>query len=61
MRKFVRWDWGRIRLSFDTVTSVSALLRKEVGDEDQAVAALKHDANEDAGQSHSSIAKRFGG
>ena len=41
--------------------SVSALVWEDGGTEDQAIAALLHDAIEDAGQSHASIAKRFGG
>ena len=41
--------------------SVSALVWEDGGNEDQAIAALLHDAIEDAGQSHASIAERFGG
>ena len=41
--------------------SVSALVWEDGGNEDQAIAALLHDAIEDAGQSHTSIAERFGG
>ena len=41
--------------------SVSALVWEDGGNEDQAIAALLHDAIEDAGQSHGSIAERFGG
>ena len=40
--------------------SVSALVWEDGGSEDQAIAALLHDAIEDAGQSHASIAERFG-
>ena len=40
--------------------SVSALVWEDGGSEDQAIAALLHDAIEDAGQSHGSIAERFG-
>ena len=40
--------------------SVSALVWEDSGNEDQAIAALLHDAIEDAGQSHCSIAERFG-
>ena len=40
--------------------SVSALVWEDGGNEDQAIAALLHDAIEDAGQSHTSIAERFG-
>ena len=40
--------------------SVSALVWEDGGNEDQAIAALLHDAIEDAGQSHASIADRFG-
>ena len=40
--------------------SVSALVWEDGGHEDQAIAALLHDAIEDAGQSHRSIANRFG-
>ena len=41
--------------------SVSALVWEDGGNEEQAIAALLHDAIEDAGQSHASIAERFGG
>lgn len=41
--------------------SVSALVWEDGGTEDQAIAALLHDAIEDADQSHESIAARFGG
>ena len=40
--------------------AVSALVWEDGGTEDQAIAALLHDAIEDAGQSHASIAARFG-
>ena len=40
--------------------SVSALVWEDGGTEDQAIAALLHDAIEDAGQSHRTIADRFG-
>jgi (p)ppGpp synthase/HD superfamily hydrolase len=40
--------------------SVSAMVWEDGGDEDQAIAGLLHDAIEDAGQSHASIAERFG-
>lgn len=40
--------------------TVSALVWEDGGDEDQAIAALLHDAIEDAGQTHASIKKRFG-
>ena len=40
--------------------SVSALVWEDGGSEDQAIAALLHDAIEDAGQDQSSIATRFG-
>ena len=40
--------------------SVSALVWEDGGTEEQAIAALLHDAIEDAGQSHGSIAERFG-
>ena len=40
--------------------SVSALVWEDGGTEEQAIAALLHDAIEDAGQSHRSIAERFG-
>ena len=40
--------------------SVSALVWEDGGHEDQAIAALLHDAIEDACQSHASIAERFG-
>jgi hypothetical protein len=39
---------------------VSALVWEDGGDEDQAVAALLHDAIEEAGQTHASIRERFG-
>ena len=40
--------------------SVSALVWEDGGSEDQAIAALLHDAIEDAGQDQGSIAERFG-
>ena len=40
--------------------AVSGLVWEDGGTEDQAIAGLLHDAIEDAGQSHASIAKRFG-
>lgn len=40
--------------------SVSALVWEDGGTEEQAIAALLHDAIEDSGQSHASIAERFG-
>ena len=40
--------------------AVSGLVWEDGGTEDQAIAGLLHDAIEDAGQSHSSIAERFG-
>ena len=40
--------------------SVSALVWEDGGSEDQAIAALLHDAIEDAGQTHASITDRFG-
>ena len=40
--------------------AVSALVWEDGGNEDQAIAALLHDAIEDAGQSHGSINGRFG-
>jgi (p)ppGpp synthase/HD superfamily hydrolase len=40
--------------------SVSALVWEDGGTQDQAIAALLHDAIEDAGQSYASIAERFG-
>jgi (p)ppGpp synthase/HD superfamily hydrolase len=40
--------------------SVSALVWEDGGSEDQAIAGLLHDAIEDAGQDHGSIAQRFG-
>ena len=40
--------------------SDSALVWEDAGTEEQAIAALPHDAIEDAGQSHGSIAERFG-
>ena len=40
--------------------AVSALVWEDGGTEDQAIAALLHDAIEDAGPSHTSIAERFG-
>ena len=40
--------------------SVSALVWEDGGTEEQAIAALLHDAIEDADQSHRSIADRFG-
>jgi len=40
--------------------AVSGLVWEDGGTEDQAIAALLHDAIEDADQSHASIAERFG-
>ena len=40
--------------------AVSSLVWEDGGNEDQAIAALLHDAIEDAGQTHGSIAERFG-
>nr|WP_087069389.1 HD domain-containing protein [Cyanobium sp. NIES-981] len=40
--------------------AVSALVWEDAGTEDQAIAALLHDAIEDAGQSEESIARLFG-
>lgn len=40
--------------------AVSALVWEDGGTEDQAIAALLHDAMEDAHQNHASIAERFG-
>ena len=40
--------------------AVSSLVWEDGGNEDQAIAALLHDAIEDAGQSHGSIVERFG-
>jgi (p)ppGpp synthase/HD superfamily hydrolase len=40
--------------------AVSGLVWEDGGTEDQAIAGLLHDAIEDAGQSHDSIAERFG-
>lgn len=42
------------------VIAVSSLVWEDGGNEDQAIAGLLHDAIEDAGQSHGSIAHRFG-
>ncbi|MCP9826978.1 HD domain-containing protein [Synechococcus sp. L2F] len=39
---------------------VSGLVWEDGGTEDQAIAGLLHDSIEDAGQSHASIAERFG-
>ena len=40
--------------------AVSALVWEDGGNEDQAIAALLHDSIEDSGQTHDSIAERFG-
>ncbi|MCT0213109.1 HD domain-containing protein [Synechococcus sp. CS-1326] len=40
--------------------AVSSLVWEDGGNEDQAIAALLHDAIEDASQTHGSIASRFG-
>ncbi len=40
--------------------AVSGLVWEDGGTEDQAIAGLLHDSIEDAGQSHASIAERFG-
>ena len=45
---------------FSHLISVSALVWEDGGSEDQAIAALLHDAIEDAGQTHASVAERFG-
>jgi (p)ppGpp synthase/HD superfamily hydrolase len=42
------------------VIAVSALVWEDGGSENQALAALLHDAIEDAGQNHASITLRFG-
>lgn len=42
------------------VIAVSSLVWEDGGSEDQAIAGLLHDAIEDSGQSHASIAHRFG-
>ena len=41
--------------------AVSGLVWEDGGSENEAIAGLLHDAIEDAGQSHGSIAERFGG
>ena len=43
------------------VIAVSSLVWEDGGNEDQAIAGLLHDAIEDGGQTHASIAHRFGG
>ena len=56
---------GQRRLGKDVpylahVMAVSSLVWEDGGDEDQAIAGLLHDAIEDAGQNHRSIAERYG-
>ena len=56
---------GQRRLGKDVpylahVMAVSSLVWEDGGTEDQAIAGLLHDAIEDAGQNHHSIAKRYG-
>ena len=51
---------GKLVPYISHLISVSALVWEDGGNEDQAIAALLHDAIEDAGQSHASIAERFG-
>lgn len=56
---------GQRRLGKDVpylahVMAVSSLVWEDGGDEDQAIAGLLHDAIEDAGQNHHSIAERYG-
>ena len=46
--------------SLSHLLAVSALVWEDGGDGEQIIAALLHDAIEDAGQSHASIAERFG-
>tara|TARA_B100000674_G_scaffold110871_1_gene82126 strand:+ start:249 stop:632 length:384 start_codon:yes stop_codon:yes gene_type:complete len=45
---------------FSHLISVSALVWEDGSSEEQAIAALLHDAIEDTGQTHASIAVRFG-
>lgn len=45
---------------FSHLIAVSGLVWEDGGTEDQAIAALLHDPIKDAGQSHFSIAERFG-
>jgi (p)ppGpp synthase/HD superfamily hydrolase len=55
-----QWRKGKEVPYISHLISVSALVWEDGGSEDQAIAALLHDAIEDAGQDHGSIAARFG-
>ncbi len=51
---------GKLVPYISHLIAVSGLVWEDGGTEDQAIAGLLHDSIEDAGQSHASIAERFG-
>jgi (p)ppGpp synthase/HD superfamily hydrolase len=55
-----QWRKGKPVPYISHSLAVSSLVWEDGGTEDQAIGALLHDAIEDAGQSHASIAERFG-
>ncbi|MCS5693619.1 HD domain-containing protein [Cyanobium sp. FGCU-6] len=55
-----QWRKGKAVPYIAHLITVSALVWEDGGSEDQAIAALLHDAIEDAGQSHASIDRQFG-
>jgi (p)ppGpp synthase/HD superfamily hydrolase len=55
-----QWRKGKNVPYISHLIAVSSLVWEDGGTEDQAIAALLHDAIEDADQSHASIAERFG-
>ncbi len=55
-----QWRKGKAIPYISHLIAVSALVWEDSGSENQAIAGLLHDAIEDAGQSHGSIAARFG-
>ncbi|MCS5700991.1 HD domain-containing protein [Cyanobium sp. FGCU-52] len=55
-----QWRKGKPVPYIAHLIAVSALVWEDDGTENQAIAGLLHDAIEDAGQSHGSIAERYG-
>lgn len=55
-----QWRKGKPVPYISHLIAVSALVWEDGGDEDQAIAALLHDAIEDAGDSQEQIRQRFG-
>jgi (p)ppGpp synthase/HD superfamily hydrolase len=55
-----QWRKGKPVPYISHLLAVSAMVWEDGGTEHQAISALLHDAIEDAGQSHASIAERFG-